>query len=108
MNEFTRYASAEERRIVRRLVAAMLRAGYSVSVCDGEAWPLKRSRDESAILDALASTESDTLRMRDAAGAAVGSVVLIWGNGCDILSDWSDNAATAEVIAATESPFGIR
>jgi hypothetical protein len=92
-------ASATESRIAARLVDDALRAGYSVSVYDGEAWPLKRSTDRAAILDALASTDLDTLKFRDSAGEFKAWVTLIWGNGCDLLSDWSDTPATEVVIA---------
>jgi len=75
--------------IATALVDAALAEGYSISVHDSEVWALKRSRDRAAILDAMGNTDSDSLRFRDAAGANVGFVWLIYENGRDVVSDHS-------------------
>jgi hypothetical protein len=82
-----------EMPIARRLIRNALAKGYSVSVYDGEEWALKRSTDRAAIIEALASTDCDTLRFRDNAGNVIGSMLLIWGNDDDLISDYSDNDA---------------
>lgn len=101
-----RYLSQIERQIVERLVDDALAAGLVVSVYDGEEYAVKLSADRSAILKEIGETEETTLRFRDplklTAGnealAVVGSVLLIVGNGCDILSDWSDNYRTNALL----------
>ena len=72
--------SHAEQNAARVLVALLLRDGCTVSVYDGEEWPLKCSADAAAILDAMGSTEADTLRWRDASGASLGYFYLVWGN----------------------------
>jgi hypothetical protein len=82
----------------RKLIRAALKAGYSVSVYDGEEWPLKRSTSQTEIFAAIASTDCDVLRFRTTAGEVVGSVTLIWGNEDDVISDYSDNAAIEALV----------
>lgn len=82
-----------ERRILARAIAYGLGKGWSISVWDGEEWSLKQSRDPATICTAIASTDSDTLRFRDAAGEKVGSIMLVYGNGEDVLADHTDNEA---------------
>lgn len=82
----------------RKVIRAALAAGYSVSVYDGEEWALKRATTFNEINKAIASTDCDVLRFCNAAGEAVGSVTLIWGNEDDVISDWSDNAAMEALI----------
>lgn len=85
----TLYASPAERRIATALVDALLAQGWSLSVEDGEEWTVKRSRDRAEVLDALATTDLDRLRARDELGAVVGTVLLIWGNGSHLISDYT-------------------
>lgn len=47
-----------------KLVKLALSRGYSISVNDGEAWAVKRSKDEQEILDAIVSVEEAQLRIR--------------------------------------------
>ena len=54
----------------------------------------KQSTNAREIIDALATTGEDTLRLRDADGTAIGSFWLIYGNdpdGSELFSDYSDN-----------------
>jgi hypothetical protein len=95
MNTLNEYATAGEARAARKLVKAALAAGYTISVNDGEEWTVKRSTSAKAIIDALATTDSDRLLLRDPAdGEAIGSFWLIYGNdpsGDELISDHSDN-----------------
>ena len=87
------YTTSGERGVATRLVRAAIHAGYAVSVYDGEEYTVKRSRESKKILEALASTEMDTLLIRDSAGERVGSLVLIWGNdqtGEELIADYTD------------------
>jgi hypothetical protein len=87
-----------ERKIVSSVIDSALARNYTISVYDGEEYSLKRSTDKSEILKALASTESDVLHFRTEHGARIGWVWLIYGNGEDIISDWSDNKETDELV----------
>lgn len=82
-----------ERRIIGRAVAFGLAQGWSVSVNDGVCWCLKMSRDIGEIAGSLASTDCDIIRFRDDARQSMGSIILIYGNGEDVLSDHTDNEA---------------
>ena len=79
-----------ERRIARETVTAAIRAGYAVSVHDGEAYAIKRSTNASDIIAAMFSTDQDTLVIRDASGARLGMVWFVYGNdGFDVIADYS-------------------
>ncbi|MES2704813.1 MAG: hypothetical protein V4649_19390 [Bacteroidota bacterium] len=92
---------ATEKLIAIALLNAILAAGYTVSVNDGEEWTVKQSRDFDTIAAALATTGYDTLKLRKSPTdmSCVGSIVLIYGNDCDLLSDWSDNPAIETLVA---------
>ena len=93
------YATYHEARIARKIVKDALANGWTVSVNDGEEWTVKNSTDSRTILDAMCSTDSDVLRLRDAAGEAIGNIWLVWGNDEDVISDHSDSEAMAEFMA---------
>lgn len=80
-----------ERRIVRRLVLDMTGAGLLVSVFDGYATTVKRSRDVAQIMGALQTVDEESLTIRLAPkGEYVGTVFLVYGNdGWDVISDYS-------------------
>jgi hypothetical protein len=88
------YTTSGERGVATRLVRAAIKAGFTVSVNDGEEWTVKRSDSEAVILPALATTGYDTLRFRSSAGDYIGSAFLVWGNeesGECLISDHTDN-----------------
>lgn len=97
-----RYASVVEQRIARRLVRSILHAGHTISVNDGEAFIVRRSRDRNAILAALCTTDSDTLVVRRADGERIGFAMLIWGNGADLLSDHTDTEEMRRIVSDAE------
>ena len=92
---------ADDFALVAALVDAALAKGYSVSIYDGEAWTVKRSTDRAELMAAIGTTDMDTLRIRNACGAAVGSVLTVYGNG-----DWStiaDSSVSPEIEALTDA-----
>lgn len=84
-----KYASFQEQRIASKLVSDILAAGYVISVFDGEGFALKRSAKAAEIKEAMCSSEFDSLVIRKADGEKVGSISLIYGNGCDLISDYA-------------------
>ena len=64
----------------RALITYLLAAGCSLSVHDGEETTIRRSVDPSAVFDALATTDADTLTAHFPDGNAAG-FWLIYGNG---------------------------
>jgi len=89
-----------ERRIVERVVDDALKAGYSVTVNDGEEDVLFASLDKVAILKSMFSTDEDRLYFHTKSGkASFGWVYFIYGNdGPDVINDWTDNEATNKLL----------
>lgn len=81
-----------ETTICNRLVTRAIEAGYAVTVYDGEEFALRNSRDRAAIKAAMFSTDSDRLYFWNGRDM-LGSILLIYGNGEDVISDYSDNEA---------------
>lgn len=77
-----------EARIVEALVDSALGADCTISVNDGGAFVLALSKDAKAILRCLGTTDSDVLVLRRA-GKRIGAVTLIYGNGRDVVADFS-------------------
>jgi len=82
-----------EKEIATKIVRSALAKRWSVSVHDditneGE-WTVRKSRHMPQIMEALATTEGDILLLHDDEGKQVGMIVLIWGNGEDLIHDHS-------------------
>jgi len=97
-----KYATPNERAIAQRIVDFVLAQECTMSVYDGEEMVVKKSSDRQAILDALATTESDIIHFHNAAGSRLGWVHLVWGNDCDLISDSADNADTTWLLYDAE------
>jgi len=81
--------------IHQKLIRRGLEAGYVVSIFDGEDWSVERSRDEAEILAACLSVSNFIkIRFRTMVGKFVGDAVLIYGDGDNVISDWTDNFDT--------------
>ncbi len=90
---YMQHNSSHERTEARWIVNAIIDAGHSVSVNDGEEWVCKRSTDANVILASTGSTDNDTLKVRDADGAVVANLYLVYGNGPgELISDCSSNS----------------
>lgn len=88
-----------ERTICERIVDDALSAGYSIAVWEGEDWALKASRDRAVILSSMASTDEDTLFLKDRDGRRVGSILLVYGNGNEVVADHTYNDRTEAVLS---------
>lgn len=96
---------ATEYKIARRLVEQATDEGGTVSVNDGEAFVLEQSDDVNAILATMGTTGSDTLYLYDKDGVRIGSVWLVYGNGTDLVSDYSArNGEALDALAAWLQP----
>lgn len=100
-----------EKKIVTAILEDALKAGYLVSVSDGEETVIKKSRCLPCILDKMGSTDNDVLKFwRKSQGqddprgyVTFGVVVLIYGNDHDVISDCSDNQRMNKLLErATE------
>lgn len=91
----------EEKRAAGRIIDRALAKGHLISVNDGEEWVVKNSTRRREIMDALQSTDADTLLIRNSACDRIGMIYLVWGNSPDeVVCDHSDNAAICEVVGA--------
>jgi len=97
MTNFQEFATAEERRITRALLKrAASVVGTYFQVNDGEEWT-GLILNESGVYKHLATTDSDMIRFHRN-GKSVGWVLLIWGNGEDLISDYSDNEVIRAIV----------
>lgn len=89
-----KYATAGERTVARKLIRTLLGKGLSIDVNDGEELTIRNSRNESAILMALATTGEDIVSAFNSNRNRVGFFHLIWGNdpsGEELIADHTDN-----------------
>ena len=92
-----------ERDIVSRLVRRALEVGYSVTVFDGEEHVLESpSNVYEDIMEAMFGTGQDQLSFRSQYGKRMGWVLLIYGNGVDVISNYTDNAAMESLVQFVE------
>lgn len=99
------HASKSENKIVKRLLAAILKAKCTVTVYDGEDCVITKSRAKGVIIAALGSTDHDVLHIYHPDGK-LGFILLIWGNGEDVISDYSDNDTIRKFVCyAQGEPF---
>lgn len=94
------YATPGERAVAERLVRAAIGEEMLVSVSDGEEWTVERSRSVSDIMDALATTGGDVIRIWDGSGATRGWFYLVYGNdedGSELIADHTDNATCEDL-----------
>jgi len=92
-----------ENQIAGKLIDDALELGCTVSVNDGQDWCLIRSQDKPAIMAAMASTDADRLQIRTVDGLKIGDILLIWGNGADLISDCTDNESTRLLLEGAEA-----
>jgi len=89
-----------EKRIVRKIVKDALARNWTVTVHDGEEFPVRKSTDLKKIIAATFTTDQDTLIFRDADGNKVGDVALVYGNdGWDVVSDHTSSDVMDEFMA---------
>jgi hypothetical protein len=81
--------------LANRLIDDLLAAGFAITVNDGEQEPVVQSKDKAAILEAMASTDEDYLHVirsgKEKDNFVAGWVRMIYGNGVDIISDYTTN-----------------
>ena len=88
----TDHIRAIESQITRHALAAILNAGYTVSVSyDDPDYPITRSTDEEAIMSHLWACDEEWLIIHDPiTGKRVGTIFLVHGNdGWDVICDHS-------------------
>ncbi len=83
-----------ERAIIRKLCEyAIKELGYSVSVFDGEEYPVRKCQDMAVIMEAVCACDEEWLvfhhHLSDRKNHMIGNVYLIYGNdGPDVIADY--------------------
>lgn len=83
---------ANEKARVQRLIDIALKHGaMSVSLWDGEEWPVKRAKTSLEVVEHMAATDLEIIRFRDGDGMRLGDFNIAWGEGNDNVYDHTDN-----------------
>lgn len=90
--------STVERAIIDQIIKDALGTGCLIDVGDGDEFPTRPSRFTSTITDWIGHTEITVLVFEKEDKTKLGHVVLVHGNGCDVISDYSANDFTEEVV----------
>ena len=108
---YPEYASTDDRKIARKLIDAILSAGYGISIEDCEELVMKASLSgKHTTLDYLkemAGTGIDTVTMWDLeTRQSVGWFYLIYNNSCgdpmELISDYSNNELSNQIYRQLE------
>lgn len=95
-----------ELRIVRKCAEDAIAMGYFVSVNDGEETTVKRSKDIDVIMAACLSTDEDYLifhAKENGEFKKLGWARFIYGNVQDVLSDYSANDITGQIVSGANT-----
>ena len=93
-----------EKDIATKIVDDALARDYSVSVFDSEEWTVKKSRDRNEIIQALMTTDEDTLSFNKQGGERIGWVYLVYGNtGWDVICDYIVNDDMEKLLTGAET-----
>lgn len=87
---FANHRNEVERQIIVTLVESLLAAHYLVGVNDGEEEVLKPCSDAARIYTVMSTTDEDYL-LTEKEGERDGWIRLIYGNHCDVISDYTTN-----------------
>lgn len=79
-----------ETRIIRKAASAIIEAGYSIRVYDGEEFATEQTSKLSEVMAEVFATE-ETYFYAYQDGLCRGMVWFIHGNGCDVIADNSDS-----------------
>lgn len=106
---FDRFTSLTERTVARTLIDAILEAGYSISVYDGEEFNSYDHTTQKDVTDNLATTGEDRLYIRkpDTSDDWCGWFWLIWGNGEDLISDYAANDVCEAIVQPIYETLGL-
>lgn len=97
---------SHEQAICKAIVKYALANDMMVSIYDGEEWCLKFSNSQADIMNALFSTDGDTIMLRTATGEQVGKFFLVYGNdGYDVVSDYTITETTETIYETVIKPL---
>ena len=78
-----------ELAVVRHMLGQLLAAGHPITVNDGEDFPVKRSTDIEAIIQAAFAVDECWLSVHKGKKELLGVIYLVFGNdGWDVIADY--------------------
>lgn len=100
--KFSNHKNEVERQIIVLLVEDLFAAGYKLGVNDGEETTLENSTDEAKVFETMSTTDEDFILLSPNKDGEKGWIRLIYGNGCDVISDHSVNVPETVMTRALE------
>jgi hypothetical protein len=103
------YCAPGEAAVARRLIAAILAGGNSVSLNDGGAWTVRRATDATVIEAAMNTVEEEVIVAFAPDGTRLGRFTLIYGNaedGSELIADCTANPYCEVMCAEVGEPEG--
>lgn len=93
-----------EKSVIRAAVSNGIKLGYTVSVYDGEAWAVRNSASVVEVVDAIQSTDADSIKFNkmgaDGKRVSVGTIYAVYGNSAgEVLADWTDSPEFETILA---------
>ena len=101
MTHFPDHLDPTEAKIIGKLLDTILSAGYSIDLRDAYGdgdEPVENTKDRAMIEAEIAATGETCLDIYDAEGVVRGWVLLIHGNGEDVISDHTANETIAALV----------
>lgn len=103
--------NAEEKKIITAIIMKAIANGCVITVHDGEAKPVKDSRNMTEILRNLGHCEEEWLYFKDKeTGSKIGHIYLVYGNEPDeVVCDygWEETSSGGVVTASMEGRMKI-
>lgn len=92
-----------EARIITKIIDSALAQGYLLCIYDGEERSDFITSDRGMIESEIAATDQTTLCFYRAPEDFIGAVLLIHGNGADVISDYHDIEELWAILADAEA-----
>ena len=93
-----------EIHIVKKLVRAGLRRYWTVSIFSRNEWVIEKSRKEREIFRKMFTADVEKVRFRTMIGKFVGDVMLLYGLGDGVITDWSHRHDINAVVEEANKP----
>ena len=98
-----------EKRMASALIKACISRGFYVSVDNGEAVEIDKSRSYKAVMDVMWQTDEEHVLIYDAEGKCLGWFFLVYGNdGWDLISDYNANETCDAIWNEVLQPLSDR
>lgn len=95
-----------QEQIITALIAAIFAGGYSITLNDGDDDVLHKSFDADRIIKNMNSTEADIFKVYNQ-DQYIGFILLIPGNGDDIVSNHSGNEIIENIVDKVLEDLGV-